>query len=137
MPAHYLDFGLFKGDYGIANEYKDVDAVIIAIRNLLFAKPGNYPFHPSLGINIKKYQFDILDDETIGIIESELQDAINEHIPSQSGIDCYVRRVLDDETGKTYLGIAIKMLDENGERVEANFLLDQNDSTVKVFNEIR
>ena len=133
----YLDFGLFKGTYGVANEYSDIDAIILAIRNLLLSRPGNFPFNPSLGINIKKYQFDLMDDVTISNIESELQDNVNKYIPSISDIDVFVRRVVDDDSGKVFLGIAIKTKDKNGENIDATFLFDNNGDTLKVFNEIR
>ena len=91
MPAKYLDFGFFiKVNYGIAKEYR-CWCNILAIRNLLFANLEIIHFHPSIGINIKKYQFDILDNETVNAIESEIQTAVNKHIDSISGIDVQVR----------------------------------------------
>lgn len=135
MPANYLDFGLFKGEYGVAKEFYDEDAIILAVRNLLLSKPGNFPFNPSIGLNIKQYQFDILDDTTLYIIESKIQDAIIKYIPELGDVEVYVRKV-EDENGKPFLGIAI-LSPINGEKVEANFLIDNNGTTLKVFNEIR
>jgi len=51
--ADYTDFEFELGDYGKAVEYNDENAIILAVRNILLSKPGNFPFNPSIGMNIK------------------------------------------------------------------------------------
>ena len=56
MPK-FIDFQLEQGDYTKAKEYEGVNATILAIRNILLSKPGNFPFNPSIGMDIRQYQF--------------------------------------------------------------------------------
>lgn len=132
--AEYTDFQLQQGEYGKAEEYIDSDAVVLAIRNILLSRPGNFPFNPSIGMNIKKYQFDLLDDQTISSIESELNRQIGQYIPALGGVVVYVTMV-NDENDKPYLCISVGA-DIKGEPTTANFILKQDGANVEVFNEI-
>ena len=132
--AEYTDFQLKKGEYVKASEYYDEDAIILAIRNILLSRPGNFPFNPSIGMNIKKYQFDLLDDQTVSDIQSELDRQIAKYIPSLGNVSVQVVKV-EDDNGLPYLGIAIAA-NMNGEKITSNFILGQEGQTVKVFNEI-
>ena len=132
--AEYIDFQLKKGEYVKASEYYDEDAIILAIRNILLSRPGNFPFNPSIGMNIKKYQFDLLDDQTVADIQSELDRQIAKYIPSLGNVSVQVVKV-EDDNGLPYLGIAIGA-NMNGEKITSNFILGQEGQTVKVFNEI-
>ena len=132
--AEYTDFQLKQGEYGVAAEYEDDDAIILAIRNLLLSRPGNFPFNPSMGINIKKYQFELLDDETLAEISGEINRQIAQYIPSLGNVEVHVVKV-EDEVQIPYLGISI-LSNINGKDVTANFVLGQDGKDIKVFNEI-
>ena len=133
MPR-FVDYRLCKDDYGEIQKYYDVNAIILAIRNILLSKPGNFPFNPSIGINIKQYQFEFLDNETIHSIQVELNKAISKLIPDTNGIEIKVLKV-ENENEIPCLGIAIYAL-TNEEEINANFLFTQEGEIVKVFNEI-
>lgn len=132
--AEYTDFQFKKGEYEKASEYFDEDAIILAIRNILLSKPGNFPFNPSIGMNIKKYQFELLDDQLISDIQSELNRQISQYIPSLGNVSIYVTKVVDDNN-LPYLGISVAA-NMNGEKITSNFILGESGQTVKVFNEI-
>lgn len=132
--AEYTDFQLEVGEYGKSKEFVDDDAIILAIRNLLLSRPGNFPFNPSVGINIKKYQFELLDDETISDIQSEINRQIALYIPSLGGVEVHVLKV-EDENLKPYLAISI-LSNIKGETVTANFIIGQDGEDIRVFNEI-
>ena len=131
--AEYTDFQLTKGEYVKASEYYDEDAIILAIRNILLSRPGNFPFNPSIGMNIKKYQFELLDEQTLADIRSELDRQIAQYIPSLGNVSLYVTKV-EADNGLPYLGISIGA-NMNGEKVTSNFIVGQDGDTVKVFNE--
>lgn len=133
--AKFIDFQLEQGKYGKAVEYDDVNSIILAIRNILLSKPGNFPFNPSIGMDIRKYQFDILDDETIETIQKELNQQIAKYIPDISNVYIYVDKVLD-ENGTNYLCFSIGSSIDGEDRV-ANFVMSQNGEDVRIFNEIR
>lgn len=132
--AEYTDYQLEVGEYGKSKEFGDDDAVILAIRNLLLSRPGNFPFNPSIGINIKKYQFDLLDEETISDIKSEIDRQIAQYIPSLGNVEVKVLKI-EDENLKPYLAISISS-NISGNPVDANFLIGQDGDDIKVFNEI-
>ena len=134
--ADYTDFALSFGPYGKATEYTDENAIILAIRNILLSRPGNFPFNPSIGMNIKKYQFDILDSQTISDIQSELNREIAQYIPNLGSVEVYVNKI-ESSDGIGYLGISVGA-NLNGEKITSNFIMGQDPKTneVKVFNEI-
>ena len=132
--AKYSDFQFKKGNYGTSAEYKDEDAIVLAIRNILLSKPGNFPFNPSIGMNIKQYRFELLDDQLIRDIQNELDRQIAEFIPSLGNVTVQVVKV-EDELMIPYLGIAIGA-NMNGEKITSNFILKQNENNIEIFNEI-
>lgn len=132
--AKYLDAILEPGEYNKVQEYTDANAIILAIRNLILSAPGNYPFNPSMGLDIRKYQFDLLDDQTVSDIQTELNRQIAKYIPELMNVDAEVRKV-KDENGKDYLGISVQS-DLNGDEITANFIFSQRyDGTIDVLNE--
>jgi len=132
MPR-YKDFLIEKGEYGIPAEYYDDNAIVLAIRNLIFSKPGNFPFHPGRGLNIKQYQFDIMDDTTINEINSELRRAIANEIPELGNVQVQVRNI--EVENSYYLVIAISV-DTNTDTLNVNFIMNENGEELKVFNEV-
>lgn len=131
--AEYTDFQLKSGDYMKAAEYYDEDAIILAIRNILLSRPGNFPFNPSIGMNIKKYQFELLDNETIKTIQRELNTELSKYLPDLGSIQAVVKRI--DDNNDTYLGISISAsYDSNA--IVASFILKQDNDVVSVYNEI-
>lgn len=129
----YKDYGFSVNAYGKCQEYTDKDAIILAIRNILLSKPGNYPMHPSIGMNIKKYKFEFLDDDTVKSIQSELNRAIADNIPDLKGISAVVKKV-ESEDGLPYLCIALYD-SETALDSSASFIINSNCDIVNVFNE--
>ena len=128
----FKDFSFSKGEYGKAAEYYDDDAIILAIRNILLSKPGNYPMTPSLGMNIKKYKFELLDNNTINSIQTELNRNIATYIPDLKNIRAEVRKV-EDNNANSYLCFAI--YDGSTDMARATFVLSNDGDLVNVFNE--
>ena len=92
--AKYRDFMLQQSDFIKAQEYTDTSAIILNIRNILLSRKGNFPFTPSFGMNVEKYQFDLLDDIQIDVIRSELSKHIAQYIPDISGVNVSVEIVV-------------------------------------------
>lgn len=130
--ATYKDFRFKKSEYEKAEEYEDTDAIILAIKNILLSKPGNYPLTPSFGMNVKKYQFDLLDNQTISNIQSELNKNIAQYIPELQGVTAEVRKI-EDESGNPYLCFVI--YDGTKDSNRATLIMKNNGDLVSVFNE--
>lgn len=133
--ADYKDFRFEPGMYGKLSEYEDSDALILGIRNILLSRPGNFPFNPSIGMNIMKYQFDLLDDKTINDIKFELNRQIALYMPDLQNIEIKVQKVTSDN-GEEFLGIAVST-SKNGKIIDAKFLLNKDRDDILVFNETR
>lgn len=131
--AKYTDFQLEKGKYNKAKEHTDTNALVLAIRNILLSRPGNFPFNPSIGLNIKKYQFDILDDNTLKSIKNEIDRSVAILVPDANLIDIQLRTIR--EYDNTYLGISI-FASMNGNENTVNFLIVKENDDIKIFNEI-
>lgn len=133
--ATYKDFRFEPGIYGKLSEYTDSDALILGVRNIMLSRPGNFPFHPSIGMDISKYRFDLFDDTTIRDIRSELNRQVAEYMPDLQNIEIYVQKV-EADNGAPYLCIAVAA-SKNGEKIDAKFILSRDRSDVIIFNETR
>ena len=135
----YVDFTFNKGPYARAGEVRDVSAIILGIRDILLSRPGNYPFTPSFGMNIEKYQFDLLDQTTIDAIRSELQSQIERYIPEFGSVSITVEIVRDDagilNKGQGMLGISISSRLRNEPLTTSFLLFRDNKGITNVFNE--
>lgn len=129
----YKDFTFEKSNYKKMAEYTDSDAMILSIRNILLSRPGNFPFNPSIGMDIGKYQFDLLDNQTINDIKTELNRQIAAYMPDLQNIQIFVQRV-DGKNGESFLGIAITAT-KNGNIINNSFLLNKDRDNVEIFNE--
>lgn len=108
--ATYKDFSFDLGDDGLCQEYTGTDAMILAIRNILLSKPGNYPLTPSLGMNISKYQFDLIDDSEIRQIKSDLAEQIGKYIPNADDVSVEVSKISNTlSSGRTQYGLGIQI----------------------------
>jgi len=122
----------------LATEYTDTSAIILAIRNILLSRKGNFPFTPAFGMNIEKYQFDLLDEAQIEAIKSELSKHIADYIPDISSVKVSVEIVNDDDgivnEGKNMLGISI-ISKVDSEAISSSFLLYEKSGELTILNE--
>lgn len=132
--AKFKDFQLEEGDYQAAREYSDADALALAVRNILLSRPGNFPFNPSIGVNIKKYQFNLIDTQELKTIQREIDRAISACIPNIDTTTTVVKKIIGDDN-HPYIAISVNA-SVNGNESSVNFVLDQIDNDVRVFNEI-
>jgi hypothetical protein len=137
--AQYTDYSFNYSVFNKAAEFFDSNALILAIRNILFSKPGNYPFTPSFGMDIEKYQFDLLDNTQIEIIRSELLGQISKFIPSLENVFVDVRKVEDDinviSPQQGVIGIIVSS-DLNSQPLTTSFLVYKDDGRVNILNEV-
>ena len=84
-------------------------------------------------MNIKQYQFELLDKETVNTIQRELNKELSKYLPDLDSINAIVQTI--EELGETYLGISIGA-SYDGQAITANFILKQENETVSVYNEI-
>ena len=61
MAVVFKDVSLDLGKYKNMKEYTEGNAFVLAVRNLLFTRPGNFPLTPSKGIDVERYLFELAD----------------------------------------------------------------------------
>jgi phage baseplate assembly protein W len=136
--AQYRDFTFDQGIYGRAAEYTDTSAFILAIRNILLSRPGNYPFNPLFGMNVQKYQFDLLDDIQLNEIKSELNRQIARYLPSFQDVQVDVRKIDNvdgvDADNREMVGISV-ISKVGAETLASSFLLYKRNGTLNIINE--
>lgn len=136
--ANYRDFTFDQGIYGRAAEYTDTSAFVLAIRNILLSRKGNYPFNPSFGMNIQKYQFDLLDDIQLNEIKSELNQQIARYMPAFQDVQVDVRKVTNvdgvEADNREMVGISV-ISKVNNQPLASSFLLYKRNGTLNIINE--
>ena len=132
--TNYTDFTFNIGEYGTTEVVTDSKAITLAIRNILLSRPGNYPFDPSFGMNIEKYQFELLDSTTINSIKTELTKQIAKYIPNLENVFVSVEKIDDSTTMSGIIGISVSS-SLNGEDSTSNFLVYNKEGTLNIVNE--
>ena len=142
MAAVFKDVSLDLGKYKNMREYTETNAFVLAVRNLLFTRPGNFPLTPSKGIDVERYLFELADKYTAETIKMELQDQINKYISQASNVIVDVQILEDtrpDENGelslRNILGISVAAT-FNGEPVKTSFLMYEEHSVLNIYNEV-
>lgn len=136
MHMEYKDFTFELDEYGKTKEYSGTNAIILAIKNILLSRPGNFPFTPDLGVDIQRFQFELLDDYTLSDIKNQIMTQINKFIPTIDNVNVSVSKVEDNTLGEysTGLGISVSAVYQ-GEGITTNFLLIKDKEIVYVYNE--
>ena len=132
----YKDFEFEMDEYGKTKEYSGTNAIILAIKNILLSRPGNFPFTPDLGADIGQYQFELLDDYTLSDIKNNILNQINKFIPAIDNVSVSVDKVESEVQGEpaNAIGISVSAL-ENGESITTNFLIVKNKEILEVYDE--
>ena len=68
MARTIKDFTLNLGKYNKLEEVDEKNAFVLAVRNILLSKPGNFPLTPNLGMDIEQYLFEPADEYTLNKI---------------------------------------------------------------------
>lgn len=140
MAVTIKDFTLNQGNYNKMEELSEANSFVLAVRNILLSKPGNFPLTPSLGMDIEQYLFEIADEYTLNSIKTELNNQINKYISNATNVNVVVELVedWDQTTGKDnvryILGISVSA-NVKGEAVSTNFLLYKDHNLLNIYNE--
>ena len=128
MP--YKDIDFVMNEYGKLKEYTGANAAVLAIRNIILTKKGNFPLSPSLGLDIENYQFDFLDQTTVNQLKADLLSQINTYVPSLENVSVQVEIVEgNDEYPGNAIGIMVSAIGEN-EKLNASFLVTHDNENV-------
>jgi len=65
-------------------------AILESIKNILYCEPGERPFYPEFGCNLKKYLFNLLDPSTLVDIHDEIYNSLKRFEPRISEIEVEV-----------------------------------------------
>ena len=98
------------------NRFKNENAVINSVKNLVLTNHYERPFQPELGSNLKRLLFEQVDNVTAALIEREIETTIINFEP---------RVDLKDV-------VASGFPDENGYKVEITFFLVNNPDPISV-----
>ncbi|QQM14709.1 baseplate protein [Staphylococcus phage MarsHill] len=98
--------------YNHQHMLEDMEAMGQTIQNLIIMKKGTYPNTPNLGVGIEDYLFEILDNETISDITSNINNQINQYIVSSSvNIDVKVIQLKNSNANLNSLKIDVTLSD--------------------------
>jgi len=98
------------------NKFRNENAVINSIKNLILTNHYERPFQPDLGSNLKRMLFEQVDNATAASLEREISETIENYEP---------RVQLKDVSAEGFP-------DENGYKVEITFYLINNPDPVSV-----
>ena len=98
------------------NKFKNENAIINSVKNLVLTNHYERPFQPDLGSNLKRLLFEPVDNATAALLEREISETIENFEP---------RVQLRDVTASGFP-------DENGYKVEIVFYLINNPDPVTV-----
>ena len=98
------------------NKFKNENAIINSVKNLVLTNHYERPFQPDLGSNLKRLLFEPVDNATAALLEREITETIENFEP---------RVQLRDVTASGFP-------DENGYKVEIVFYLINNPDPVTV-----
>lgn len=136
MKNKIIDYTYDISDYGEVQKYTGANATINAIKNLILSREGNYPFTPKAGIDIGKYQFDLLDDDEISKIKHDIMFQVTEYIPSIDTLNLNVQKVEEIINNELVTGLGVHVSAVvSGENIESSFLLIKDKEVVQVYNE--
>lgn len=134
--AEYIDAIFDNSNSTVCDVYEDADAVVLAIKNLLLTRPGNYPENPQFGMNIRKYQFEELDDDTINSIKSELSYQINKFIPVVDTTNIEVTKFLKSN-GDEFNGIGVYVsVNINGDISDCHMLIMKENEEISTIVDV-
>lgn len=138
--ANYKDFTFNRGKYGKAQEVSNNSTIVLAIKNIILSKPCNFPFSPSLGVDIEKYEFELGDEKTLNEIKTNILGQIGKFIPSLEGVFLDIRLIDDTNKnipqGRKILAINIKANNSDGD-IDTNFLLYKEFDGMHIYNETK
>jgi len=98
------------------NKFRNENAVINSVKNLILTNHYERPFQPDLGSNLKRMLFEPVDNATAALLEREISETIENYEP---------RVQLKDVSAEGFP-------DENGYKVEITFYLINNPDPVTV-----
>jgi hypothetical protein len=104
----FLDFNDFrKPKYS-----EDLMALVQLVINLIFLVPGTYPDSPSMGINIKDFQFERATSSKIGELEDLINSQIIKYIQSNQIQGVTLNMQTDKHTNYKYLAVTLNISKE-------------------------
>lgn len=100
-------------DFETQKSYEEEYALSRLLINLLLLIPGTYPNNPNMGVNIGKYEFELVTGQELAQIKDDIQTQINLYIPNSQVREIVVELVTDDLSGTKYLGVGFGITKRN------------------------
>ena len=101
----------FQKSYGNEGWFKSTKTTFEAVRNniksLLLTERGQRLMQPSLGLNLKRYLFEPLDNDLTDKIENEIFQTFNFWLPFVNILDLKVVPGGDDDIGRNTINISL------------------------------
>lgn len=112
-------------DYNQPKVYEGFNSLGMNIVHLLFLKQGTYPNLPDMGINIESYNFEFIDDRTLGELELLIKEQIMKYLISNGYVDL-VLKILTDNEDRKVLGLAFTISNDSNDPETVKIFLTQN-----------
>ena len=98
------------------NKFKNENAIINAVKNLVLTNHYDRPFQPDIGSNLKRLLFEQVDNVTASLIEREISETIENYEPRVDLKDI----------------VASGFPDQNGYKVQITFFLTNSPNPITV-----
>lgn len=136
MAKTVKDCTLNLGIHNKAEEVTDAKAVVLAIRNIILSRPGNYPQLPSLGLDIERYLGEFADSKTANDIKSNLDSQIATYMDGASIITTVEFKEADIiDRGLMQVLVINVNATAGDETVDTTFLIFKDGQELCVYNE--
>jgi len=129
---HKLEVNNFKTSAHLTN----LHALATLVQTLIIMEPKSYPNQPEMGVGIKNYQFEYLDDVTINEIKYKILDQLDKFLPNTIIEDVIVQKLKSRNDLKNTLGIMITLADPIQGANDFVLTFTQEIKSSKIFSEI-
>lgn len=100
----------------------DLVALAQVIQNILIYEKGTFPNQPQLGLGIRNYLFEILDNITLTTLEDEIKEQIDLFAPNDRIVDVKAE-VIKNQFGEKTIGLLFFISSNKPEKDYENFLI--------------
>lgn len=124
-------------EYGVAEKTDGKYSVLEAVKNIILSRPGNFPMHPDIGVDLAKYEFEFLDDNTLSQIKTDIIRQVTENTTDVDDINIEVSKLEENINGQTVYGVGVAVsIIESGNEINRAFIILKDREVLSIYDEI-
>ena len=99
----------------------DLEALAQTIQNLILINPGTLPNDPLFGVGIERYLFELMNDNTISEIKTNIEEQISKYIVHDDvTVNVEVKPVGSSKNNINALGVSVQLYPSNSNGIESD-----------------